>query len=76
MGMPSLCSVPGVAFANVVQGNNSHSRLGHSYEEPVRDVMPRIRHGRVRMRINTHCSFPTEMENTRDLGVIADMQCG
>jgi SCF-associated factor 1 len=26
--------------------------------------------------MNTHCSFPTEMENTRDLGVIADMQCG
>jgi hypothetical protein len=26
--------------------------------------------------LNTHCSFPTEVENTRELGVIADMQCG
>ncbi|KAH5582745.1 hypothetical protein HBI26_120270 [Parastagonospora nodorum] len=60
-------------------GNNSHSRLGHSYDERVLDspMMPRIiRPGRGRMRISTHCAFPTEMDNTRDLGVIADMQCG
>ncbi|KAH7384280.1 regulator of chromosome condensation 1/beta-lactamase-inhibitor protein II [Phaeosphaeria sp. MPI-PUGE-AT-0046c] len=60
-------------------GNNSHSRLGHSYDEHVHNnpTMPRIiRPGRVRMRLNTHCAFPTEMEDTRSLGVIADMQCG
>jgi SCF-associated factor 1 len=58
-------------------GNNEHSRLGHGYDEPVHDIprMPRvIRTGR--LRVNTHCSFPTEMEDTRPLGVIADMQCG
>ncbi|KAH7067592.1 regulator of chromosome condensation 1/beta-lactamase-inhibitor protein II [Paraphoma chrysanthemicola] len=58
-------------------GNNEHSRLGHSYDERVHGIpaMPRvIRPGRFRM--NTRCSFPTEMEDTRNLGVIADMQCG
>ncbi|KAJ4362465.1 hypothetical protein N0V83_010558 [Neocucurbitaria cava] len=58
-------------------GSNSHSRLGHSYEERIHHnpTMPRImRPGR--MRFNNHCSVPTEMEDTRNLGVIADMQCG
>ncbi|KAF2031183.1 RCC1/BLIP-II [Setomelanomma holmii] len=58
-------------------GNKSHSRLGHSYDERVHDMpmMPRVIRPR-RIRMSTHCSFPTEMEDTRQLGVIADMQCG
>ncbi|KAH8722415.1 regulator of chromosome condensation 1/beta-lactamase-inhibitor protein II [Phaeosphaeriaceae sp. PMI808] len=57
-------------------GHNTHSRLGHSYNDGVHDlsVLPRVRPGR--WRATTKCSFPTEMEDTRDLGVIADMQCG
>jgi SCF-associated factor 1 len=58
-------------------GSNTHSRLGHSYEQRAydRQLPPRMRQAR-RIMFNTHCAFPTEMENTRDLGVIADMQCG
>jgi SCF-associated factor 1 len=63
-------------------GNNSHNRLGHGFEERSTDDfstlprMPRmIRPGRTRF-FNARCSFPTEMQHTRELGVIADMQCG
>jgi SCF-associated factor 1 len=59
-------------------GSNTHCRLGHSYAERVHHnpTMPRImRPGRMRSRYQT-CAFPTEMEDTRNLGVIADMQCG
>lgn len=61
-------------------GNNGHSRLGHSYED-----IPRLRHGnmlplrRPGRRFpagRADCAFPTEMEDTRGLGIIADMQCG
>ncbi|KAF2873558.1 regulator of chromosome condensation 1/beta-lactamase-inhibitor protein II [Massariosphaeria phaeospora] len=48
-------------------GNNEHYRLGHKH------VATGIR-GPIRRR--DHCSFPAEMERTRELGVIADMQCG
>ncbi|KAH7377806.1 regulator of chromosome condensation 1/beta-lactamase-inhibitor protein II [Pyrenochaeta sp. MPI-SDFR-AT-0127] len=60
-------------------GNNTHNRLGHSYEVQIQlhhnPTRPRIfRPGQRRFR--DHCPFPTEMEDTRNLGVIADMQCG
>lgn len=61
-------------------GCNSHSRLGHSYGDvPPRQnsAIPRmLRPGRIRAHVETNCSYPTEMEDTRDLGIIADMQCG
>jgi SCF-associated factor 1 len=55
-------------------GSNVNGRLGHSYAPHT----PQERHppGRRRLIHNAHCSFPTEMENTMDLGIIADMQCG
>jgi SCF-associated factor 1 len=59
-------------------GSNSHKRLGHTYDDRISQnpTMPRIiRPGRMR-NANVNCSFPTEMEDTRKLGVIADMQCG
>jgi SCF-associated factor 1 len=58
-------------------GNNTMSRLGHSYDQGVygTPLVPRMRRPG-RMRPNTHIAFPTEMDSTRDLGVIADMQCG
>lgn len=58
-------------------GDNTRSRLGHSYDQPYNEapLMPRMRRP-MRRNMNTHCSFPTEMEDTRELGVIADMQCG
>jgi SCF-associated factor 1 len=59
-------------------GSNSHKRLGHSYgdRDPQNLAMTRIiRPGRLRNMI-TNCSFPAEMEDTRNLGVVADMQCG
>ena len=61
-------------------GCNTHSRLGHSYDGErahQNPTMPRVRRpGALRFQNNNHCSFPTEMEDTRNLGVIADMQCG
>ncbi|KAF2260137.1 RCC1/BLIP-II [Lojkania enalia] len=56
-------------------GSNTYNRLGHSFQ---RQDVDRTRAGMARRRfmMKAHCSFPTEMDNTRDLGVIADMQCG
>jgi|SRR5690242_50453 len=59
-------------------GNNAHSRLGHSYVESAPDfpmLLPR-RPGPIRRRGQASCAFPKEMEGTKQLGVIADMQCG
>lgn len=59
-------------------GNNGHSRLGHGYGEAMPRgpmLLPR-RPGPMRFRGRTNCAFPTEMEDTRQLGIIADMQCG
>lgn len=59
-------------------GSNAHGRLGHGYEEPAYGglmLLPR-RPGRMMRRGRLTCSFPTEMENTQQLGIIADMQCG
>ncbi|KAF2678514.1 hypothetical protein K458DRAFT_480794 [Lentithecium fluviatile CBS 122367] len=55
-------------------GNNTHHRLGHSYDEPVtrHPGAPRFR----RFVQNSYCSFPTEMDHARELGIIADLQCG
>ena len=55
-------------------GSNVYGRLGHSYAP--RAPQGRRPLGRHQIMRNAHCSFPTEMENTRDLGIIADMQCG
>lgn len=52
-------------------GSNVNGRLGHSYQQPFDP-----HRARRRFIHNAHCSFPTEMENTRNLGIIADMQCG
>lgn len=62
-------------------GSNGHTRLGHSYAADAHSMMiPRV--GRVglvggaRRQNRTPVGVPTEMDDTRDLGVIADMQCG
>ncbi|KAH9877904.1 hypothetical protein J1614_003121 [Plenodomus biglobosus] len=61
-------------------GYNTHSRLGHSYADQHsqgNSILPHVfRPGRARAHANVNCSFPTEMEDTRQLGIIADMQCG
>ncbi|TKA52025.1 hypothetical protein B0A49_11105 [Cryomyces minteri] len=57
-------------------GNNEKACLGHSFEtyEQLSRLPPAMRRRRA-MR-GRHVSWPTEMENTRGLGIIADMQCG
>jgi SCF-associated factor 1 len=55
-------------------GSNGHKRLGHGYDDPVMNRFLPRRPGRIRM--HRDCSTPTEMEDTRELGIIADMQCG
>ncbi|KAF2112878.1 regulator of chromosome condensation 1/beta-lactamase-inhibitor protein II [Lophiotrema nucula] len=59
-------------------GSNTYNRLGHSSQRDVPAGPVRLpRHlPRRRFAHSSSCSFPTEMDNTRDLGVIADMQCG
>ena len=62
-------------------GSNGHTRLGHSYAANARNLMtPRVvRPGLPAMPRRQNRGpggFPIEMEDTRDLGVIADMQCG
>ncbi|KAF2851509.1 hypothetical protein T440DRAFT_498485 [Plenodomus tracheiphilus IPT5] len=61
-------------------GCNTHSRLGHSYPDRQAQGQPMVgrifRPGRARAHANVNCSFPTEMEDTRQLGIISDMQCG
>ncbi len=59
-------------------GSNGQCRLGHGYPDltsggPV--LLPQ-RRGLRRLRGRVSCSFPIEMEETRQLGIIADMQCG
>ena len=58
-------------------GQNTHNRLGHSDERVFHrnpTAPPILRPGL--MGFNTHIAFPLEMEDTRDLGILADMQCG
>ncbi|POS81395.1 hypothetical protein DHEL01_v200229 [Diaporthe helianthi] len=70
-------------------GSNGHTRLGHSYAVgprglmtphviPVRRGHPGIPGipGMPRRQNRGPSGFPIEMEDTRGLGVIADMQCG
>lgn len=64
-------------------GSNGHTRLGHSYAADARTLMtPRVARpppglpGGARRQNRAPAGVPTEMEDTRDLGVIADMQCG
>ncbi|KAJ8108857.1 hypothetical protein OPT61_g7877 [Boeremia exigua] len=59
-------------------GRNDDNRLGHgdmesSLGNPA--IFPPLP-GLMRSRRRPSCSFPTEMVDTRQLGVIADMQCG
>jgi len=59
-------------------GSNTHNCLGHAPSV----VHPRFRHPRQRVPPGAplvpalHASFPTEMMGSRDLGIIADLQCG
>lgn len=63
-------------------GQNGHNRLGHAAHGDS-ETLPRrpymraglMRPGRL-TRYNAKEPHPTEMDNTRNLGVIADMQCG
>lgn len=68
-------------------GSNGHTRLGHSYAADARSLMtPRVVAqpilprrpvvGGPRRQNRGPTGVPTEMEDTRALGVIADMQCG
>lgn len=52
-------------------GNNTYNRLGHSFPGQ-RIAQP----SRRTFQHYSHCSFPTEMDSTREIGIIADMQCG
>lgn len=62
-------------------GSNGHTRLGHSYAADAHSLMtpragrPRLPGG-ARRQNRAPVGVPTEMDDTRDLGVIADMQCG
>lgn len=59
-------------------GLNGHNRLGHGYEDSVTGgsiLLPR-RPGRMRFGNRNSCAFPTMMEDTQQLGIIADMHCG
>lgn len=52
-------------------GSNSNDRLGHAANmAPLRRPRPLLR------SMLQSCGTPTEMTNTHELGVIADMQCG
>lgn len=52
-------------------GSNSNDRLGHaSHATPLRRPRPLLR------SMLQSCGTPTEMANTHEMGVIADMQCG
>ncbi|RMZ71100.1 regulator of chromosome condensation rcc1 [Pyrenophora seminiperda CCB06] len=58
-------------------GNNAHNRLGHALEAGERSSRAMMRAPFARRMAHASLSQqPTEMENTRNLGVIADMQCG
>lgn len=58
-------------------GNNEKACLGHSYESPaaLQAIGPPglRRFNALRRR---HISSPGEMQGTRDLGVVSDLQCG
>lgn len=56
-------------------GNNGHSRLGHGYADG-EAAGPMLIRRRMRFGGTANCAYPVEMEDTRQLGVIADMQCG
>lgn len=59
-------------------GANGHSRLGHGYLVVTRGdhMIMRRRPGTTGPRGRNDCAFPTEMDNSRQLGILADMQCG
>lgn len=53
-------------------GSNSNDRLGHDNSNMTPINQPR----RLLRSMVQSCGTPTEMANTHELGVIADMQCG
>ncbi|OCL12588.1 RCC1/BLIP-II protein [Glonium stellatum] len=55
-------------------GSNTHRCLGHTLETHNVHMTPQMRR-RWTYR-DSYVSFPTEMERARELGIIADMQCG
>lgn len=55
-------------------GNNTDRRLGHNYTSESHRANPRAYFPAVYH--TPYCHFPTEMEHTKELGVIADLQCG
>ncbi|CBX96606.1 hypothetical protein LEMA_P108710.1 [Plenodomus lingam JN3] len=61
-------------------GCSTHNRLGHSYPDQHSQPRPHVPRGHwpgpVRPRLNASCSFPMEMDDRQQLGIIADMQCG
>lgn len=59
-------------------GSNSNFRLGHSHQ-PLHAPGPSVRGMARRLGYSTRqvrCYTPKEMESTRDLGIISDLQCG
>lgn len=60
-------------------GNNGKGNLGHSFESNLqnRGVSPIMaRRNMMRARGSRHVSWPTEMDHTQELGIIADLQAG
>ncbi|KEQ73858.1 RCC1/BLIP-II protein [Aureobasidium namibiae CBS 147.97] len=62
-------------------GNNDRMCLGHGHEQHMGSPFGRGGIGpagrrRPILRARQHVSWPTEMENMKQLGIIADMQCG
>ncbi|KAF2105082.1 hypothetical protein NA57DRAFT_30831 [Rhizodiscina lignyota] len=59
-------------------GSNTNGCLGHSYDKVAPTVWgrggdpPRMR----RLMLRDSVSWPKEMENSRNIGIIADLQCG
>ncbi|KAJ4990135.1 hypothetical protein SVAN01_04416 [Stagonosporopsis vannaccii] len=56
-------------------GSNDQSRLGHSYAN-LAPQGPMLWPRRLRRGGRASCAFPIEMEDTQQLGIIADMQSG
>jgi SCF-associated factor 1 len=62
-------------------GNNDRMCLGHGHQQHMGSPFGRGGIGpagrrRPILRARQHVSWPTEMENMKQLGIIADMQCG
>ena len=56
-------------------GSHGYNRLGHQEKNLAMGAAPHFG-GQRWANAYTHCGFPAEMERSRELGIIADMQCG